>query len=296
MPKMATKAAGNIFYQARKEASSWNDRLSSREGAAEETGVDRTRLAYIELNTVNPHPEEVLILSDTYNAPELCNHFCSKMCPLGVKTINEVEIGELEKTVLQLLSAFQSLPQVKSELIDIAADGVIYDVGMPIGNLTSQLFANIYLNELDQHCKHDLHLHYYIRYMDDIIILHNDKRYLQSVKDDIEVFLKEALHLDLNNKTAIRPTSLGIDFVGYRIYATHRILKRSTARRIIRSVTSMSKSLADGTLTRADFDRRVASYKGILEHCNSHGLRRRLNENYKKYALCGKGENPNGNS
>lgn len=131
MPKMATKAAGNIFYQARKEASSWNDRLSSREGAAEETGVDRTRLAYIELNTVNPHPEEVLILADTYNAPELCNHFCSKMCPLGVKTVNEVEIGELEKTVLQLLSVFQSLPQVKAELIDIAADGVIDDGEKP---------------------------------------------------------------------------------------------------------------------------------------------------------------------
>lgn len=131
MPKMATKAAGNIFYQARKEASSWNDRLSSREGAAEETGADRTRLAYIELNTVNPHPEEVLILADTYNAPELCNHFCSKMCPLGVKTVNEVEIGELEKTVLQLLSVFQSLPQVKAELIDIAADGVIDDGEKP---------------------------------------------------------------------------------------------------------------------------------------------------------------------
>lgn len=140
MPKMATKAAGNIFYQARKEASSWNDRLSSREGAAEETGVDRTRLAYIELNTVNPHPEEVLILSDTYNAPELCNHFCSKMCPLGVKTVNEVEVGELEKTVLQLLSVFQSLPQLKAELIDIAADGVIDDGEKPrMENIISKL-------------------------------------------------------------------------------------------------------------------------------------------------------------
>lgn len=72
MPKMATKAADNVFYKARIEASSWNDRLSSREGAAEETGLDRTRLAYIELNTINPHPEEVVILSDAYNAPELC--------------------------------------------------------------------------------------------------------------------------------------------------------------------------------------------------------------------------------
>lgn len=71
MPKMATKAADNVFYKARIAAASWNDRLGSREGASEVTGIDRTRLANIELGTINPHPEEVLMLSDTYNAPEL---------------------------------------------------------------------------------------------------------------------------------------------------------------------------------------------------------------------------------
>ena len=125
MPKMATKAADNVFYKARREASSWNDRLSSREGAAEETGLDRTRLAYIELGTINPHPEEVLILSDTYNAPELCNHFCSKMCPLGKRTIESIEVADLEKIVIQLLSTFQDLPDTTAELVNIAADGVI---------------------------------------------------------------------------------------------------------------------------------------------------------------------------
>ena len=125
MPKMATKAADNIFYVRRMEASSYNDKLKSREGAAEETGIDRTRLAYIELNTLNPHPEEVLILADTYNAPELCNHYCSKMCPLGMQTVAPVEVNELERTVLQLLSVFQNLPHIKEELISIAADGEI---------------------------------------------------------------------------------------------------------------------------------------------------------------------------
>lgn len=71
MPKMATKAVDNVFYKARIAAASWNDRLGSREGASEVTGIDRTRLANIELGTINPHPEEVLMLSDTYNAPEL---------------------------------------------------------------------------------------------------------------------------------------------------------------------------------------------------------------------------------
>ena len=122
---MATKAVGNVFYKARKEASSWNDRLASREGAAEETGLDRTRLAYIELNTLNPHPVEVLILSDAYNAPELCNHYCAKMCPLGMQIVAEVEVTELERAVLQLLNAFKTLPTIKESLIEIAADGVI---------------------------------------------------------------------------------------------------------------------------------------------------------------------------
>lgn len=109
MPKMATKAADNVFYKARIAAASWNDRLGSREGASEVTGIDRTRLANIELGTINPHPEEVLMLSDTYNAPELQNHFCSHLCPLGIGTISPIELEELERVTLQLISAMKSL-------------------------------------------------------------------------------------------------------------------------------------------------------------------------------------------
>ena len=124
MPKMATKAADNVFYKARIAASSWNDRLGSREGASEVTGIDRTRLANIELGTINPHPEEVLMLSDTYNAPELQNHFCSHLCPLGIGTISPIELEELKRVTLQLISAMKLLPEVKDGIIDIAADGV----------------------------------------------------------------------------------------------------------------------------------------------------------------------------
>lgn len=76
MSKYATKAAGNMFCQARYEAAKFNERLGSREGAAEELGVDRTRLARIELGSVTPYPEEVLLMADIYRAPELkgnCN-------------------------------------------------------------------------------------------------------------------------------------------------------------------------------------------------------------------------------
>jgi retron-type reverse transcriptase len=156
------------------------------------------------------------------------------------------------------------------------------DVGMPIGNLTSQLFANIYLNELDQYAKHELKLHFYIRYMDDMIILSDDKTFLNQIKNEIQRFLSEELRLDLNKKTTVRPVSLGIDFVGFKMWATHRKLKKQTARRIIRKVKHMCEEMNAGRLTREEFMRSVASYKGLLKHCNSYGLRRKLNEIYIK--------------
>ena len=167
------------------------------------------------------------------------------------------------------------------------------NVGMPIGNLTSQLFANIYLNELDQYCKHVLRLHYYIRYMDDIIILGNDKKELLAIKEDIENFLNDVLHLSLNKKTAIRPVSVGLEFVGYRLWATHKKLKKSSARRIIRSFKKVCEKTRTGEMSREQFGRVTASYKGVLDHCNSHGLKTRLNNIYFKH-YCGKGGD-NGN-
>ncbi|MCD8365995.1 MAG: RNA-directed DNA polymerase [Clostridiales bacterium] len=157
------------------------------------------------------------------------------------------------------------------------------DVGMPIGNLTSQLFANIYLNELDQYCKHKLRLHYYIRYMDDVIILLDSKEKLHKIKRELEVFLNDVLYLSLNKKTTVRPCAMGIEFVGYRIFADHRKLKRKTARRMIRATKGISVLLAAGNMARSSFDRVCASFKGLLDHCDSYGLRRRLNGIYSRY-------------
>lgn len=160
----------------------------------------------------------------------------------------------------------------------------LYDVGMPIGNLTSQLFANIYLNELDQLCKHELHIHYYIRYMDDVIILSDSKEELAEYKAVIEEFLNDVLHLDLNKKTAIRPVSTGVDFVGSRIWATHKKLKKQTARRMIRNTKRLCERALEGRTTKEEFMRVAASYNGILKHCDSYGLRNKLNEIYFQHS------------
>ena len=93
----------------------------------------------------------------------------------------------------------------------------LYDVGMPVGNLLSQVFANIYLDVLDQFCKRTLCIHFYVRYMDDIIILSDSKEQLHMWKAEIQKFVETTLRLSLNQKTCIRPISQGIEFVGYRI-------------------------------------------------------------------------------
>lgn len=121
----------------------------------------------------------------------------------------------------------------------------LYEVGMPIGNLTSQLFANIYW------------------------------------KAAVETFLREELALDLNSKTSIRPVCQGVEFVGVRIWPTHMKLRKSTVRRIKREVRKISALYAAGDMTRQDFYRRIASIRGLLKHTESASLRWRLNEIYR---------------
>lgn len=154
------------------------------------------------------------------------------------------------------------------------------DVVMPIGNLTSQLFANIYLNELDQYAKHQLHIHYYIRYMDDIIVL-GQKEDLGRWKVQIEGYLLNELYLDLNKKTSIHPMSMGVEFVGVKSRSTHMKLRKSTTGRLKREVRDMCRKKSEGKLSTEKFERRAASIRGLLEHTESETLRWRLNEIYR---------------
>ncbi|ABR48703.1 RNA-directed DNA polymerase (Reverse transcriptase) [Alkaliphilus metalliredigens QYMF] len=149
----------------------------------------------------------------------------------------------------------------------------LHDKGMPIGNLTSQLLANIYLNELDQFCKHKLQIKYFIRYMDDFIVLHHDKKYLHRLKVEIENFLNSELELHLNRKTCIRPTPVGIEFVGFRIWPTHMKLKKKTAKKMKRRLKYLQKAYGRNDVTFEDVNTCVQSYLGILQHCDSYYLK-----------------------
>ena len=108
---------------------------------------------------------------------------------------------------------------------------------MPLGNLTSQFFANIYLNELDYFVKHKLKAKYYIRYVDDFVILHNSKEQLEKWKTEIDNFLKNNLKLELHpEKSKIIALSKGVDFVGFRNFYHFKLLRKRNIRKIISKI------------------------------------------------------------
>lgn len=152
----------------------------------------------------------------------------------------------------------------------------LYNRGMPIGNLTSQMFANIYLNELDQFCKHDLHIRYYIRYMDDIIILWPDKKELFQILAEIERFLDEELHLELNKKTCIRPAWLPVTFVGAQITPKKIRMRKSTRKRMFRRMKYIKGLFEAGKITFEKVNNTMQSYFGLIQYFTAGNLLRKI--------------------
>lgn len=152
--------------------------------------------------------------------------------------------------------------------------GIIYSfcsqkeiVGLPLGNLTSQLFVNIYMNEFDQFVKHKLKVKYYIRYADDFVIFSEDKEYLENLIVEIRVFLKEKLKLELHpDKVFIKTLASGIDFLGWVNFPDHRVLRTATRRRMLRR---LKENNSTETLN---------SYLGLIKHGNTYNLRKNVFE------------------
>jgi RNA-directed DNA polymerase len=161
-------------------------------------------------------------------------------------------------------------------------DGVemVYDVGMPIGNLLSQIFANVYLNELDQYCKRVLRCRYYVRYIDDMVILSGSKEQLKAWKMAIEMFVQQELGLKLNRKTCIRPINQGIEFVGYRIWHNRMVLRKSTTLRMKRGLKHMMEAYRRYEITAERARATFNSYTGMLKHTDSKVLTRSLYDGF----------------
>ncbi len=134
-------------------------------------------------------------------------------------------------------------------------------IGLPLGNLTSQLFVNIYMNEFDQFVKHKLKAKYYIRYADDFVILNTDRALLKSILVKIDKFLQARLHLSLHpNKVSIKTFASGVDFLGWVHFPDHRVLRTTTKDRMFKRLAENPK---EGT---------AASYLGMLSHGTAYKL------------------------
>lgn len=151
-------------------------------------------------------------------------------------------------------------------------------VGIPVGNLTSQLFANVYLNKLDQFVKHELKVKYYVRYMDDFIILSEDPAELRRLLAIIEEFLRRELRLELNPKTTILAAKNGINFVGYIHYKDHKKIKKDAMRRL----TKLLKAFETGEVELEYFDRSIESRFGHMEHADTYNYIKEKKETIKE--------------
>lgn len=160
--------------------------------------------------------------------------------------------------------------------------------GLPIGNLTSQLFANIYLNQLDYFVKQTLHEKYYGRYMDDFFIISSDKEKLQSDKEKISLFLQQTLKLELHpNKTFIQNINSGVCFVGYRIFPNYTLIRGSTLINFQKKYHKKLKKYQKGLISWQEIKKCQTSFQGHLKHANTYRLSKTLfsadNKNIKNY-------------
>jgi len=146
-------------------------------------------------------------------------------------------------------------------------------VGLPLGNLTSQLFVNIYMNKFDQFMKHKLKMKYCIRYADDFVILSEDKKELENLIELIRNFLKNELKLELHpNKISIETFSSGVDFLGMVNFPKHKILRTKTKRRMFKKISKKREELKDKIISQESFNQSLQSYLGVLKHCEGRKI------------------------
>lgn len=162
--------------------------------------------------------------------------------------------------ILQKHIADEELLWLLKNIIKSFNSGIV-GRGLPLGNLTSQLLVNIYMNEFDRYVKHKLKAKYYIRYADDFAILSQDRVWLENILLDIRRFLHERLKLDLHpDKVFIKTVASGVDFLGWVHFPYHRVIRTSTKWRMFRTLEEDQRREV------------VASYLGMLSHGNSRKL------------------------
>ena len=159
---------------------------------------------------------------------------------------------------------------------------LIREKSLPIGTLTSQLFSNCFLNELDHFLKNRKKIKFFCRYADDFVIVSNNKEFLHSLKVSIESFLIENLSLELNKKTSIFPIKHGIDFCGFRSFRTHKKARK----RVLKAAKLKSRKLFKETnLTKQKVLGILGSFIGYVKHCNAKRSSKEIFNNFEKVLI-----------
>ncbi len=158
--------------------------------------------------------------------------------------------------------------------------------GIAIGNLSSQFFANVYLDALDQFVKHELKARRYLRYVDDFVLVHESREQLQAWHAAIAVFLERRLRLTLKDDVRLRPLAAGVDFLGYVIFPTHTLVRRRVVAHAVEKLEDWQRRYVRGRrvlpipVKLRELQSVWASYLGHFSHANSWRLRRRLGERF----------------
>ena len=153
--------------------------------------------------------------------------------------------------------------------------------GLPMGNQSSQWFALYYLNQIDRIIKEKYKIKYYTRYMDDLILLHEDKEHLKACLAESRAFAQDRLELEFNEKTQIFPVSEGVDYLGWRFYLTDtgkviRHLRTSNKRRFKRRLKAFQEKYRSGEMDYDAIKRSLASYNGHLKHGHTWKLKTKI--------------------
>lgn len=148
--------------------------------------------------------------------------------------------------------------------------------GLEIGNYTSQMFANIYLNEIDQFIKHKLRIKYYCRYLDDSIIIVKTKEEARISLLEIKKFLKQNLELELNKKTQIFKNKQGVNFCGYKINEYRLKLRDKRKRKLKKKVKKLEKEIKIGKITSKEAHKYLAGHMGYIKYANTKNLENKL--------------------
>lgn len=204
---------------------------------------------------------------------------CTKIYPKGyilkmdiAKYFENIDRSVLYEIISKRIKDKKFLCLTKKILDSTKKWDVNYGISLPIGNYCSQMFANIYLSELDKYLKEKLHLKYVFRYMDDVVIVFDSKDKAKEVLTLVRTFLREKLHLELNKKTQIFKLTQGVNFCGYKITEKGLRLRQRGKKKVVQKLKYIRYNLKQGNMTIIDAKRLLAGHMGYMCIADVRGI------------------------